>query len=140
MRYLIDTNVLIFLILDKEMIHRNVKQLFDDYSNSFYISAESVKELIVLVSNNKVRFKQWKTQVQMIEAIEHEFGIKILPIKKEHLLTYARITINEAQDHRDPSDHIIISQAITEGIPLISSDHKFHFYTEQALDFVYNER
>ena len=140
MRYLIDTNVLIFLILDKEMIHRNVKQLFDDYSNSFYISAESVKELIVLVRNNKVRFKQWKTQVQMIEAIEHEFGIKILPIKKEHLLTYARITINEAQDHRDPSDHIIISQAITEGIPLISSDHKFHFYTEQALDFVYNER
>jgi len=71
MRYLIDTNALIFLILDKEMIHRNVKQLFDDYSNSFYISAESVKELIVLVRNNKVRFKQWKTQVQMIEAIEH---------------------------------------------------------------------
>jgi len=140
MRYLIDTNVLIFLILDKDLIHRDVKQLFDDYSNSFYISAESVKELIVLVRNNKVRFKQWKTQVQMIEAIEHEFGIKILPIKKEHLLTYARLTTNEAQDHRDPSDHIIISQAITEGIPLISSDRKFHFYMEQALDFIYNER
>jgi tRNA(fMet)-specific endonuclease VapC len=74
----------------------------------------------------------------MIEAIEHEFGIKIMPIKKEHLLTYARLNINE--HHRDPSDHIIISQAITEGIPLISSDRKFHFYTEQALDFVYNER
>ena len=140
MRYLIDTNVLVFLILDKELIHRDVKQLFDDYSNSFYISAESIKELIVLVRNNKVRFKQWKTQVQMIEAIEHEFGIKILPVKKEHLLTYARLTTNEAQDHRDPSDHIIISQAITEGIPLISSDRKFHFYMEQALDFIFNER
>ena len=80
------------------MIHNNVRQLFDDYSNNFYISAESVKELIVLVRNNKLRFKQWKTQVQMIEDIEHEFGIKILPIKKEHLLTYARLTINEAQD------------------------------------------
>ena len=98
MRYLIDTNVLVFLILDKDMIHNNVRQLFDDYSNNFYISFESVKELIVLVRNNKLRFKQWKTQVQMIEAIEHEFGIKILPIKKEHLLTYARLTINEAQD------------------------------------------
>ncbi|MEI6755376.1 MAG: type II toxin-antitoxin system VapC family toxin [Paludibacter sp.] len=140
MRYLIDTNILVFLILDKGMIHSNVGQLFDDYSNIFYISAESVKELIVLVRNNKLRFKQWKTQIQLIEAIELEFGIRILPIKKEHLLTYARLTINEAQDHRDPSDHIIISQAITERMPLISSDSKFHFYTTQALDFVFNER
>lgn len=106
----------------------------------FYISVESVKELIVLVRNKKLRFKQWKTQVQMIEAIEHEFGIRILPVKKEHLLTYARLTINQAQDHRDPSDHIIISQAITDRMPLISSDSKFHYYTEQSLNFVYNER
>jgi len=140
MRFLIDTNILIFLVLDKELLDRNVRQLFDDYSNTFYISAESIKELIVLVRNNKVRFKQWKTQIQMIEAIEHEFGIKILLIKKEHLLTYARLNINEAQNHRDPSDHIIISQAITERMPLISSDSKFHFYSEQALEFIYNER
>ena len=91
MRYLIDTNILVFLILDKGMIHSNVGQLFDDYSNIFYISAESVKELIVLVRNNKLRFKQWKTQIQLIEAIELEFGIRILPIKKEHLLTYAAL-------------------------------------------------
>jgi PIN domain nuclease of toxin-antitoxin system len=140
MRYLIDTNIFIFLAEDSGHLSKDVYAIIEDYSNLLYISTESVKELIVLVRNNKVRFKQWKTQVQMIEAIEHEFGIKILPIKKEHLLTFARITINEAQDHRDPSDHIIISQAITEGIPLISSDRKFHFYTEQALDFVYNER
>lgn len=140
MRYLIDTNVLIFLVLDKDLIHSNVRQLFDNYSNVFYISAESIKELIVLVRNKKVRFKQWKTPVQMIEAIEHEFGMKILPVKKEHLITYARLTINEVQAHRDPSDHLIISQAITERMPLISSDRKFHFYTEQDLNFVYNER
>jgi PIN domain nuclease of toxin-antitoxin system len=140
MRYLLDTNVFIFFINDTYFLSNDVSAILKDYSNTLYISAESVKELIVLVRNNKVRFKQWKTQVQMIEAIEHEFGIKILPIKKEHLLTYARLSINEAQDHRDPSDHIIISQAITEGMPLISSDRKFIFYTNQALDFVYNER
>jgi len=140
MRYLIDTNIFIFLAEDSGHLNKDVYAIIEDYSNLLYISAESVKELIVLVRNNKVRFKKWKTQVQLIEAIEHEFGIKILPVKKEHLLTYARLAINEAQDHRDPSDHIIISQAITEGIPLISSDRKFHFYTEQALDFVYNER
>ncbi len=140
MRYLIDTNIFIFLAENSDSLSKDVYTIIEDYSNLLYISAESVKELIVLVRNNKVRFKQWKTQVQMIEAIEHEFGIKIIPIKKEHLLMYARLTINEAQNHRDPSDHLILSQAITEGIPLISSDRKFFFYTDQGLDFVYNER
>jgi len=105
MRYLLDTNVFIFFVNDTYFLSNDVNAILKDYSNTLYISAESVKELIVLVRNNKVRFKQWRTQVQMIEAIEHEFGIKILPIKKEHLLTYARLTINEGQDHRDPSDH-----------------------------------
>ena len=140
MRYLLDTNIFIFLVNDTYSLSNDVSDILKDYSNILYISAESVKELIVLVRNNKVRFKHWKSQVQMIEAIEHEYGIKILPIKKEHLLKYARLSINEAQGHRDPSDHIIISQAITERMPLISSDSKFHFYTSQTLDFVYNER
>ena len=96
MRYLIDTNIFVFLAEDSHRLSKDVYAIIEDYSNLLYISAESVKELIVLVRNNKVRFKQWKTQVQMIEAIEHEFGIKILPIKKEHLLTYARLTTNEA--------------------------------------------
>ena len=88
----------------------------------------------------KNKRKYWKNETEMILSIEKILNIKILPVKKEHLLTYATLTINEAQDHRDPSDHIIISQAITDRMPLISSDRKFQFYTEQDLDFVYNER
>jgi PIN domain nuclease of toxin-antitoxin system len=35
-----------------------------------------------------------------------------------------------------PSDHIIISHAITERLPLISSDLKFPFYRKQGLDLI----
>ena len=34
------------------------------------------------------------------------------------------------------SDHIIISHAITERLPLISSDLKFPFYRKQGLDLI----
>lgn len=44
------------------------------------------------------------------------------------------------QDHKDPSDHIIISHAITEHLPLISSDTRFGHYRTQGLDFIYNRR
>jgi tRNA(fMet)-specific endonuclease VapC len=140
MRYLIDTNIFIFLVDNSDLLSKDVYSIMDDYSNTFYLSVESIKELIVLIRNKRVKFKQWKSNVQMIEAIENEFGIKILPIKREHLLTYARLEINKVQDHNDPSDHIIISQAITEKIPLISSDQKFQFYTKQKLDFINNSK
>jgi len=38
------------------------------------------------------------------------------------------------------NDHLIISQAISDKIPVISSDYKFKEYIEQGLDFVFNKR
>ena len=64
----------------------------------------------------------------------------IFPLKKEHMATYARMEINEAQGHKDPSDHIIIAHAITERMPLISSDTRFAFYRNQGLDLIFNEK
>ena len=76
----------------------------------------------------------------MIASIEEEFYIKILPLKKEHMLTYASLEINELQGHKDPSDHVIIAHAITEHLPLISSDTRFEFYREQGLDLIFNRK
>ena len=140
MRYLIDTNIFLYLTTDIDLLDSGVKNVIDNYENTFYLSTESVKELILFYRKQKNKRKYWKNETEMILSIEKTLNIKILPVKKEHLLTYARLNTNEAQDHRDPSDHIIISQAITERMPLISSDSKFHFYTTQTLDFVYNER
>ena len=49
--------------------------------------------------------------------------------------TYANLTLNEHQGHKDPSDHVIIAHAITLKIPLISSDTRFPFYKKIRLDF-----
>lgn len=46
--------------------------------------------------------------------------------------------LNEATGHKDPSEHVIISQAITEHLPLVSSDTRFPFYREQGLDLIEN--
>jgi PIN domain nuclease of toxin-antitoxin system len=42
--------------------------------------------------------------------------------------------------HKDPSDHLIIAHSITEKLPLISSDQRFPYYTEQGLDLIFNKR
>jgi PIN domain nuclease of toxin-antitoxin system len=105
-----------------------------------HISAESVKELIVAFNNKGLLTKKWKSADEMVAAIEDEYYIKILPVSKEHMNTYSKLSINSIDDHKDPSDHVIISHAITNKIPLISSDRRFPFYTNQGLDLIFNER
>ena len=140
MRYLIDTNIFIYAAIDRDLLSRDVKAIIEDYDNTFFISSESVKEMIVGFNNGGIVSRYWKTATEMVGAIREQFFIKILPVGEEQLDTYARLKINKAEDHKDPSDHIIIAHAITNGLPLISSDRKFKFYTRQGLELVFNKK
>lgn len=140
MRYLIDTNIFVFFVADPDRLSRDVRMLLEDYDSQLYISTESVKELVVGFNNKGLFSKRWKTAEEMVNAIENEYYITILPVRKEHIMTYARMTLNDAQGHKDPSDHVIIAHAITESLPLISSDTRFPFYRSQGLELIVNER
>lgn len=137
---MIDTNIFVFLVTDLSQLDKDVESIIQDYSNTLHISAESVKELIVAFNNKGLLTKKWKSAEEMVAAIEDEYYIKILPVSKEHMNTYSKLSINSIDDHKDPSDHVIISHAITNNIPLISSDRRFPFYTKQGLDLIFNER
>ncbi len=51
-------------------------------------------------------------------------GIEILPINLQHLIALTKLPLH----HRDPFDRILIAQAITEDVPIISIDKKFDLY------------
>ena len=140
MRYLLDTNIFIYLVIDPDQLSRDVKAILDDYDNTFYMSSESVKELIVGFNNGKLVSRFWDTAAKMVKDITNRYFIRILPVGEEHMDTYAHLTLNLAEDHRDPSDHVIIAHAITNRMPLVSSDRKFKFYEDQGLELVFNER
>jgi PIN domain nuclease of toxin-antitoxin system len=137
---MIDTQIFVFLAQDVLSLSHDVRELLSDYSNTLHISAESVKELIVAYNNKRLFTNKWKSAEEMVAAIEDEYYVKILPLGKEHMNTYSRLSINSIDDHKDPSDHVIISHAITNKLPLISSDHRFPYYTEQGLDLIFNKR
>ncbi|WP_343225030.1 PIN domain-containing protein [Parabacteroides sp. An277] len=94
-RYLIDTNIFVYLALDTGLLSKDVSALIEKPDAVLYMSAESVRELIVGYRNKGLCSKRWKTAEEMVAAIEDEFYIQILPLKKEHMTTYARMEINE---------------------------------------------
>jgi len=137
MRYLIDTNVFINIIED-DYISKDVRNILTDYENRIYISSESIKEFIHLIQNEKIKPPKDKVQavVNLFDFIENELGYNIKYITKEHLRTL--VELEKVENHNDPSDRLIIAQAITEKIPLISNDKKFPTYRKQGLEFIPN--
>ena len=122
---------------DDNNISRDVKIILNDYSNLYYVSTIAVQELIRVYKSGDIRDKDYKTVVALLDAIE-ESGIEIVPVNKRHLLRYAGLEAVEG--HKDPNDHILIAQAISDKIPIISSDHKFKEYKGQELSLVFNKR
>jgi PIN domain nuclease of toxin-antitoxin system len=138
MRYYLDTNVLIFVLTkDYDSISRDVEYLLRDYSNRFYVSSVAVRECLHVYKTDGIKVSNLKTAKSIFETME-TLGIEIVPMNRYHLMTYAEL--ETVAGHKDPNDHIIISQSITDKIPVISSDRKFKEYTGQGLQFVYNRR
>lgn len=140
MRYLLDTNIYIFLISDKESLHPDILAMLSEPDALWCISTESVRELIVAYNNKGWGNKKWKSAEDMVRAIEETYFVEVLPVQKEVMHTYSRLRINNSQNHRDPSDHVIISHAMTLKMPLISSDTRFDYYRKQGFDFIFNEK
>ena len=133
MRYYIDTNVLIGF-LEKEL-PSEIINIIDDTENLIYISSASVQEFIHLIKLDKIRVNK---TFSIFGFIEKDLNFQIKFVSKEHIKKLIELDI--AEEHNDPTDQIIISQAITEKIQLISSDQKFKKYEKQGLKLISYKR
>lgn len=136
MRLLLDTCAVIDLLTDPSNLGKGAADLVSNPENTLCTSFETLRELIVHFNCKRLLSKKWKTAQEMVEYVENELDIDILPLRSRVGYTYANLQLNEAQNHRDPSDHVIISHAITEHLTLLSSDTKFPFYRSQGLDLI----
>ena len=72
MRYLIDTNIIVYIISDPDSLDNNVKAIIADPDNILYTSAESAKELVIAYRNKGLLTKRWKNVEDMLHSIEDD--------------------------------------------------------------------
>ena len=135
-RLILDTCAVIELITSSDATELEFWNIIDDPNVMLFASFETARELVVHFNNKTLLSKHWKTARQMLTSIEQDYGIEILPLRRDTAFMYADLQLNEAMDHRDPSDHVIIAHAITEHLTLLSSDQKFTFYRSQGLNLI----
>jgi len=137
MRYFIDTNIILFLFNSRDELERNVLEILNDAENEFVISSESVREILMLVKNGKINFKKLRSYVGIMSVLE-EHGVDVHYVDRNSLKKLS--DLEPAPSHSDPADLMIIAHAMTENLPIISSDTKFIFYKKQGLKLIHNSR
>lgn len=142
MKVYLDTNMLYFLLLkNNEDISPAVNTILTDYQTSLYTSSVCVHELIHLCHIGKVPIGKKKATLQNPHDVLSwldEMNIGIVAVTEKHLKEYADLPLYD--DHKDPNDRLIIGQAISDRVLLVSSDHKFERYVKLGLNFIFNKR
>ena len=138
MRLLLDTNIYVYMINDRKSLTKDVCSIIEDPENLKYLSIVSLQELITAFRTKKLMSDIWKTEAEMVSFVLNDPSVEIDNIDINVIRTLAALQVNNAQDHKDPFDHIIIAQAISHKMTLVSSDTKFPFYRKQGLRLIEN--
>jgi len=111
-KWLLDTNALIWFFQGSPRMDR-AQRLFSIPDTQVYISAVSWWEVAI-----KVRTGKLPIDVSELEAFVAEYDFVELPITTEYIKAYRELP----NLHRDPFDHMLLAQAITCPMRLITGD------------------
>jgi PIN domain nuclease of toxin-antitoxin system len=116
---LLDTAVLIFSVESPERISKRATEVLKNPENVRELSSVSLTEIAIKATLGKLKF----TAEIARQALE-DMDVRILPFTAEHAFRLFELPAH----HRDPFDRQIIAQAISENIPVVTSDEKFSLY------------
>lgn len=124
MKYLLDTNVILWLTIgNKKLGEKTRKVLSDTDPHLLVVSVISSWEVYIKVSIGKLQLDVY------LEQFLTTRGITILPVQGEH----ARQVLKLPHIHRDPFDRMLIAQSVSEKMTLITSDDKILQYPDVLL-------
>ncbi|WP_220399752.1 type II toxin-antitoxin system VapC family toxin [Filimonas effusa] len=109
-----------------EQLSNKAKTVITDPEAIKYISIASFWEIAIKLNLGKLHLEMTYPDLREQVIIN---GFEILPITFEHTTTLATLELH----HRDPFDRIIISQAQSERLVLVSKDENFNKYKSLKL-------
>lgn len=127
MRILLDTQAFLWLIADAQELSKKAKKVFLEQDNDLFLSLASIWEMAIKSSLGKLDLKQ--PLEEFIPSQLQENSILQMEISFRHVVGTATLPFH----HRDPFDRLIISQAIQENLPILSSDIAFDAYNIQRI-------
>ena len=121
-RYLLDTHAFLWQAAgDPRLSHHAAKTILEA-DNELFLSMASVWELAIKISAGRLRLL-----LDLSTLIHEQLGknaIRLLHIDLQHVLALETLPLV----HRDPFDRLLVAQAMTEGLVLLSGDEALDGY------------
>ena len=118
MKIIIDTHIFLWAIASPDKLSTKQKQALETLSNTIYVSAVSITELMIKSSLGKLTVDFDPV------SIAKESGFELLTFSAEDALPLQEMPFH----HRDPFDRMLIAQAINRKYKIMTNDEKFLNY------------
>ena len=127
MDFLLDTNVFLHATISPDRLNRPALKLLADRTNSLFLSAASAWEIVIKHSLGRLRLPdppaRWLTDRLRL------LGLQTLGVTVDHTIALSSLP----PFHRDPFDRILIAQAASEHLTLLTTDRRFREYSVEAI-------
>jgi PIN domain nuclease of toxin-antitoxin system len=126
-RLLLDTHIFLWFLAGSDRLGDASRRLLADPDNEVLLSIASLWEIAIKVNLGKLTLDRPFEELipEQLELAE----IDRLPIRMEHLAALLKLPMH----HRDPFDRLIISQALAEGLSVLSEDPEFRKYPIEVI-------
>ena len=128
MSFLLDTSTFLWFVNEAGSIREETRRIIEDPDNTIHVSLVSFWEIAIKANLGRGLNLPHPFSVFIDMALDN-YDFKILEITVLHIKRVNTLP----HFHRDPFDRLLIAQALTESLPLISNDAAFDSYRVQRL-------
>ena len=124
MKLLLDTHILLWWLNDDEKLPEKAHCLISHADNAVYVSHISLWEIQIKVMTGKLHAD--------LKAIIGQLPVndfQELPSHAEHIIALSQLP----SFHQDPFDRMLIAQAISEPLHLLTHDKNVSLYSESII-------
>jgi PIN domain nuclease of toxin-antitoxin system len=118
MKYLLDTSVFLWMVAQPENLNAKARKLLSAADNELFLSAASCWEIVIKAAVGRLQLDA--PPAQYIPKWQSAYGIRPLAISQLHALELHELPAKS--DHKDPFDRMLIVQARSEEMVLLTSD------------------
>jgi PIN domain nuclease of toxin-antitoxin system len=120
---LLDTHIALWAIADSPKLPAAARDLILAQTSTIFVSVASIWEIGI-----KFSLQRGDMPVSGKAALHYfrEAGYRILPVEAEHAAAVEALPLH----HQDPFDRLLVAQALTEPLRLISHDRQVARYSD----------
>ena len=123
MRLLLDTQLYIWAVMGNRKLTKAARKIILD-ADEVFVSAASIWEAAIKAGLGKL-----EVDVNLLVSEIESSGFIALPVRAAH----AAMVRNLPDIHRDPFDRLLIAQALSEPLRLITSDGHLAAYSDLVI-------